>query len=126
MAMIHRVLGHHDLGVQVCCQVLQRQQPHRLLRRHPEFIAELARIISFTFRLQHAAGEILLLVMTFLMPFLVALPFYGLETFVGIIQAFVFAMLTLVFAVLAVSSHDDHGEHEEEHGRWRTQCPRAH
>ncbi len=83
-----------------------------------EFIAELARIISFTFRLfgNMLAGEILLLVMTFLMPFLVALPFYGLETFVGIIQAFVFAMLTLVFAVLAVSSHDDHGEHEEEHG----------
>ena len=58
------------------------------------------------------AGEILLLVMTFLVPFLVALPFYGLEVFVGVIQAFVFAMLTLVFAVLAVSTHDDHGEHE--------------
>jgi F-type H+-transporting ATPase subunit a len=83
-----------------------------------EFVAELARLISFTFRLfgNMLAGEILLLVMTFLMPFLVALPFYGLETFVGIIQAFVFAMLTLVFAVLAVASHDDHGEEHEEHG----------
>ncbi len=78
-----------------------------------EFIAEIARIISFTFRLfgNMLAGEILLLVMTFLLPFLVALPFYGLETFVGVIQAFVFAMLTLVFAVLAVSSHEDHGDH---------------
>ncbi len=78
-----------------------------------EFIAELARIISFTFRLfgNMLAGEILLLVMTFLAPFVVALPFYGLETFVGVIQAFVFAMLTLVFAVLAVSSHDDHEDH---------------
>ena len=44
--------------------------------------------------------------------FLVALPFYVLETFVGLIQAFVFAMLTLVFAVLAVSTHEEHGEHE--------------
>jgi F-type H+-transporting ATPase subunit a len=61
------------------------------------------------------AGEILLLVMTFLMPFLVALPFYGLETFVGIIQAFVFAMLTLVFAVLATSAHDGHDEHDDDH-----------
>jgi len=79
-----------------------------------EFIAELARIISFTFRLfgNMLAGEILLLVMTFLLPFLVAIPFYGLELFVGVIQAFVFAMLTLVFAVLAVSTHDGHGEHE--------------
>ncbi|MBI2724113.1 MAG: F0F1 ATP synthase subunit A [Chloroflexi bacterium] len=78
-----------------------------------EFIAEMARVISFTFRLfgNMLAGEILLLVMTFLVPFLVALPFYALETFVGIIQAFVFAMLTLVFGVLAVSSHEDHEDH---------------
>lgn len=83
-----------------------------------EFVAEFARVISFTFRLfgNMLAGEILLLVMTFLAPFLVAIPFYGLETFVGIIQAFVFAMLTLVFATLAVQSHDDHGaEHDEAH-----------
>ncbi len=80
-----------------------------------EFIAELARIISFTFRLfgNMLAGEILLLVMTFLAPFLVALPFYGLETFVGIIQAFVFAMLTLVFGVLAVSAHEGHEDHDD-------------
>lgn len=84
-----------------------------------EFIAEIARIISFTFRLfgNMLAGEILLLVMTFLVPFLVAIPFYGLEVFVGVIQAFVFAMLTLVFAVLAVSSHEGHDEpggHDED------------
>jgi F-type H+-transporting ATPase subunit a len=83
-----------------------------------EFVAEVARLISFTFRLfgNMLAGEILLLVMTFLAPFLVALPFYGLETFVGVIQAFVFAMLTLVFATLAVASHEGHeepGGHED-------------
>jgi F-type H+-transporting ATPase subunit a len=77
-----------------------------------EFIAEMARIISFTFRLfgNMLAGEILLLVMTFLVPFIVAVPFYALEVFVGLIQAFVFAMLTLVFGVLAVSSHEGHDE----------------
>ncbi len=57
------------------------------------------------------AGEILLLVMTFLIPFLIALPFYGLETFVGVVQAFVFFMLTIAFGALAVS---EHGEHEGE------------
>jgi F-type H+-transporting ATPase subunit a len=79
-----------------------------------EFIAELARLISFTFRLfgNVLAGEIILLVLTFLVPFIVAVPFYGLEMFFGVIQAFIFAMLTLVFGVLAVASHDDHGEHE--------------
>jgi F-type H+-transporting ATPase subunit a len=75
-----------------------------------EFIAEIARLISFTFRLfgNMLAGEILLLVMTFLIPFLLALPFYGLELFVGAIQAFVFAMLTLVFGALAVAGHGGH------------------
>jgi F-type H+-transporting ATPase subunit a len=77
-----------------------------------EFVAEMARIISFTFRLfgNMLAGEILLLVMTFLMPFVVALPFYALETFVGVIQAFVFFMLTVAFGALAVASHDGHAD----------------
>jgi F-type H+-transporting ATPase subunit a len=81
-----------------------------------ELIAEAARLISFSFRLfgNLLAGEILLLVMTFLLfviqPFI--LIFYGLELFVGAIQAFVFGTLTLVFGVLAVSAHgpEEHGE----------------
>ncbi len=77
-----------------------------------ETIAEFAKIISFSFRLfgNMLAGEILLLVMTFLValssPIMVI--FYGLELFVGLIQAFVFATLTLVFAMGAVTSHDEH------------------
>ena len=84
-----------------------------------ELIAEIARLISFTFRLfgNMMAGEILLLVMTFLIslvtPFI--LVFYGLELFVGAIQAFVFGTLTLVFAVLAVSVHGPEEHAEEAH-----------
>lgn len=77
-----------------------------------EFVSELSRMISFTFRLfgNIFAGEVLLLMMTFLVPFVLADIFYALELFVGLIQAFVFAMLTLVFAVSAVSHHG--GDHE--------------
>ena len=77
-----------------------------------EIISEVARIVSFTFRLfgNIFAGEILLFMAAFLVPFLVATVFYGLELFVGFIQAFVFAMLTVVFAVTAVA----HGEQEHE------------
>lgn len=82
-----------------------------------EFIAEVARLISFTFRLfgNMLAGEILLLVMTFLLPFvfIVVDIFYGLELFVGVIQAFIFAALTLVFGVIAVSAHEEHEAGEE-------------
>jgi F-type H+-transporting ATPase subunit a len=83
-----------------------------------ETIAEFAKIISFSFRLfgNMLAGEILLLVMTFLValssPIMVI--FYGLELFVGLIQAFVFATLTLVFAMGAVAHHDGDEGHGEE------------
>jgi F-type H+-transporting ATPase subunit a len=77
-----------------------------------ELIAEFAKIISFTFRLfgNVFAGEVLLAVITFLLPWVAVLPFMGLELFVGFIQAFVFAVLTLVFMSLATESHAAHGE----------------
>jgi F-type H+-transporting ATPase subunit a len=51
------------------------------------------------------AGEILLVMAAFLLPFLFALPFYGLELLVGIIQSLIFSGLTLVFMTLAVATH---------------------
>jgi F-type H+-transporting ATPase subunit a len=76
-----------------------------------EGIGEIMRVVSFTFRLfgNMLGGEILLLMMLFLMPFLLAVPFYGLEILIGTIQALIFGGLTLVFATMAVTSH----EHEE-------------
>jgi len=70
-----------------------------------ELLSELMRIISFTFRLfgNMTGGEILMLMMVFLAPFLLAIPFYGLELLVGFIQALVFSSLTLVFANIAVN-----------------------
>jgi F-type H+-transporting ATPase subunit a len=79
-----------------------------------ELISEFAKIISFTFRLfgNIFAGVVLLFVMTFLVPFFVPLPFYGLELFVGFMQAFVFAILTLIFMSMATVGHGpDHDHH---------------
>ncbi len=78
---------------------------------------ELTRTISFTFRLfgNMFAGEILLIAMAFLLPLIGIIPFMGLELFVGVIQAYIFEMLTLVFGVMAVASHGDHDSHAEEH-----------
>jgi F-type H+-transporting ATPase subunit a len=77
-----------------------------------ELISEISRILSFTFRLlgNIFAGGVLLLVMTFIVPFFIPMPFLGLELFVGFIQALVFAMLALVFMNMAMASHGDHGE----------------
>ncbi len=83
-----------------------------------EAFGELTRTISFTFRLfgNMFAGEILLIAMAFLLPLIGIIPFMGLELFVGVIQAFIFSMLTLVFGVMAVASHGDHDDgHAEDH-----------
>lgn len=74
-----------------------------------ETLSEFIRIVSFTFRLfgNMTAGEILLLVIVFLLPWGIAPIFYGLELLVGFVQALIFSGLTLVFATLAVASHDE-------------------
>ena len=78
-----------------------------------ELLSHFIRIISFTFRLfgNMTAGEILLLVITFLVPFVVSIIFYGLELLVGFVQALIFAGLTLVFGVIAMASHAEEPEH---------------
>ncbi len=75
-----------------------------------ELIAEFAKIISFTFRLfgNIFAGEVLLVVISFLVPYIAPLPFLGLEVFVGFIQGLVFALLTLVFLTIATAAHGEH------------------
>jgi F-type H+-transporting ATPase subunit a len=77
-------------------------------------VAEFAKIISFTFRLfgNIFAGAVLLFVMSYLIPLVFpgVMIFYGLEIFVGAIQALVFMMLTFVFIAVATTSHGDHGD----------------
>ena len=72
-----------------------------------ELVSEFAKIISFSFRLfgNIFAGEVLLVVTGFLVPFGAPIPFLMLEVFVGFVQALVFAMLTTVFISIAVSHH---------------------
>jgi F-type H+-transporting ATPase subunit a len=78
-----------------------------------EFISEVSKIISFNFRLlgNIFAGQVLLFVMAALAP-VANVAFFGLEFFVGLIQAFVFGMLTIVFMNGATEGH---GSGDEEH-----------
>ncbi len=73
-----------------------------------EALSEFVRIISFTFRLfgNMTGGEILILMMLFLAPWVLAIPFYGLELLIGFVQALIFGGLTLVFATIAVTPHE--------------------
>jgi F-type H+-transporting ATPase subunit a len=79
-----------------------------------EMVAEFAKIISFSFRLfgNIFAGSVLLFVLGSLVPVMVQSGVLLLEFIVGLIQALVFGMLTMVFMTMATMAHD---EHDEEH-----------
>jgi F-type H+-transporting ATPase subunit a len=72
-----------------------------------ELVSEIAKMISFSFRLfgNIFAGEVLLVIISYLLPYGAPLPFMFLELFVGLIQAVVFATLTLVFVKIATVEH---------------------
>ena len=72
-----------------------------------EIVSEIAKIVSLSFRLfgNVFAGEVLLTIVSFLVPYFIPLPFMFLELFVGAIQAFIFSMITLVSISLHTSTH---------------------
>lgn len=78
-----------------------------------ETISEFSKIISFTFRLfgNLFAGSVLLFVIGWLVPYFAQSGVVLLEFFVGVIQAIIFGMLTMVFMAQATQGH---GAHEEE------------
>lgn len=63
-----------------------------------EIISEFARVLSFSFRLfgNVFAGEVLLAIVGFLVPYIAPIPFLGMELFVGFIQALIFSVLAMV------------------------------
>lgn len=73
-----------------------------------ELVSEFAKVISLSFRLfgNVFAGEVLLIIIFSLAPYFIPLPFLFLELFVGLIQAFLFAMLTLVSILLHTSTEE--------------------
>lgn len=74
-----------------------------------EGVSEMAKVISFSFRLfgNIFAGEVILIVISSLVSLLLLLIFFGLEIFVGFIQAFVFFILSLVFFSIATQHHGE-------------------
>jgi len=78
-----------------------------------ELISEISKLLSFSFRLfgNIFAGSVLLFVIGTLVPVFAQSLFLGLEFFVGVIQALVFGMLTMIFMAQATQGHGDHEEH---------------
>ena len=70
-----------------------------------ELMSNLGRLISFSFRLfgNIFAGEVMILVASFFLPYFLPAPLMAFEMFIGLVQALVFAMLTLFFIKLAIT-----------------------
>lgn len=83
-----------------------------------EIASELAKVMSLSLRLfgNIFAGEVLISVISALVGLLVPTPFMLLELLVGLIQASVFAMLTVVYLTVASSTpHGGEEHHAEQH-----------
>ena len=72
-----------------------------------EIISEITKVVSLSFRLfgNIFAGEVVLLTVSSLFAFVFPLPFLLLEIIVGMVQALVFSMLTMVFMAILTTSH---------------------
>ena len=64
-----------------------------------EGLSELTRVLSLSFRLTGNVfgGEVLLIILAFIFPYFIPIPFMFLEFFIGVFQALVFAVLILIF-----------------------------
>ncbi len=83
-----------------------------------ELIGEVAKMLSLSLRLfgNVFAGEVLLTVIAGLIAYAAPLPFIFLELIVGIVQATVFSMLTLVYLTVATDApHGEEEQHSESH-----------
>ncbi len=74
-----------------------------------EGMSEFTKVISFSFRLfgNIFAGEVILIIISSLVSFLLVVVFLGFEVFVGFIQAFIFFILSLIFFSMATQHHEE-------------------
>lgn len=72
-----------------------------------EIVSEITKVVSLSFRLfgNIFAGEVVLLTVSSIFAFVIPLPFLLLEVIVGLVQALVFSMLTMVFMAILTTSH---------------------
>jgi len=101
MVFIHFTAIKKLGGIEYLKKYIKLESPILFFVGALEALGEITRTMSLGIRLfgNLFAGEILLTMVSFMIPYLVPLPFLGLEIFVGFIQALVFSSLITVFYV---------------------------
>lgn len=83
-----------------------------------EIVSEFTKVVSLSFRLfgNIFAGAVVLGIISGISALIIPLPFLLLEIIVGLVQALIFAMLTMVFmAILTTSHNSEHTAKEVSH-----------
>jgi F-type H+-transporting ATPase subunit a len=82
-----------------------------------EFLLEFIKPVTLAMRLfgNIYGGEVALGVITALTIAIIPVAMLSLEVLLNFMQALIFAVLTLMFTIIAIERHDDHEEHEEAH-----------
>jgi F-type H+-transporting ATPase subunit a len=93
-----------------------------------ELVGEFAKVASLSFRLfgNVFAGEVLLASMGAIIAYILPTPFLLLEVLVGIIQAFIFAILTLVYYTISSMDHEEEDHDEPEKHSKKVELSGAH
>lgn len=78
-----------------------------------ELVSEFTKLFSLSFRLfgNIFAGEVVIHTISSLFAFIAPIPFLLLEIIVALVQALVFALLTMVFMSILATKHAEGGEH---------------
>ncbi len=81
-----------------------------------EIISEITKVVSLSFRLfgNIFAGEVVLMTVSSIFAVLLPVPFLMLEVIVGLVQALVFAMLTMAFMAILSTPHHQEAKSGEE------------
>lgn len=108
-AVATHVLSVRTIGIKNYLSRYFSLNPINLFVGILEIISELTKIISLSFRLfgNIYAGEVVLMTVSSIFAFIFPLPFLMLEVIVGIVQALVFSMLTMVFMAILTTPHEE-------------------
>lgn len=110
MISVH-IFSIQDLGFSNYIKKYISKNPIFLFVGLLEAMGELTRTFSLAIRLfgNLLAGEVLLMIVSFMLAYVFPLPFLGLEIFVGFIQALIFSSLIIIFYVVTSEKSEQQG-----------------
>lgn len=103
------ILSLENIGIKGYLSRYFSLNPINLFVGALEIVSEITKVVSLSFRLfgNIFAGEVVLVTVSSIFAFIVPLPFLMLEFIVGLVQALVFSMLTMVFMAILTTPHHE-------------------